>query len=150
MKTGLKALIIYLLVSSIIAYGIAVNDIYTTPTAINPERGFYQLHFDLYEAGGLGLRASVGLNKYIYLGLIEYIDGFIGAGEMTWNIPGVLAKVSFLGREEEAFNVALGWDMLNAGSFSDFSVPVSGPYLTFTKGWFSPQKRIPSSLHRGD
>ena len=136
MDFWLKNIIFYLLTNAIIAYGIPVNNVFNTPTAINPEKGSYQIDFNLYHSGGIGVKASVSLSKYLQLGLIEYIDNIIGSGQVTFNPPGVLGRISFTGQGEEGYNVAIGWDILNTGSFSEFPSLVSGPYLTMSKGFF--------------
>ena len=138
-----KLVNLFLLVSLMEVLAITPNNVYSTPTAIGLEKGSYQGEFFIYDSGGLGIKARVGLSKYIYLGVIEYIDNVIGSADVVWHIPGVLAKISFTGQGEEGFNVALGWDLLNTGLFSEYSDLVYGTHLVFTKGFFFFKSQAP-------
>ena len=136
MKILLKILFSYFLVANLAVSAITIGSIYNTPTAVNPERGVYQIDFALHDLGEVSIRAGVGLSKYIYLGIVENVNGLVGSAPITGHLPGAIAKISFTGQNEEGLNIALGWDNLTAGAFSDFPVPVAGPYVAVTKGFF--------------
>ena len=130
-----------MLLSGIISLTGEITEIFDTPTAVNPERGSYALGLAVYDDGGISLKMSVGINRFIHLGAVEYVDGLLGKAVNKWHYPSLTAKLSVLGRTEDRFNFALGWDALSAGSFSDFTDPIYGPYFVFTKGFSSKGER---------
>lgn len=129
-----------LLFSAIFLFGSLFSNgsdrVLDTPTAINPDKGSYRVEFTFYSGNGIYTRATLGINPFLSMGIMEYIDGFIGNDRIQFHVPGVQAKLSFLDNPLEGYNFAIGYDALNTGSFSQHEEKLYAAYGVLTKGWF--------------
>ena len=114
-----------------------VLHIFDTQSAVGGEKGSYTVHLSTYKHGGILVRTGISINRFIHLGIMEFVDGLLGSGENRWHIPGIYGKVSVLNHPEEGWNLAFGWDVINNGSILWYEdSPVYGPHVVLTKGFF--------------
>ncbi len=80
-------------------------------------RGYYDVYFSSYEAGGIKFKVAIGLADRLTLGISEDVGGAIGDGSPQWNIPGVLAKINIFKHEESKLGWAIGYDNFIEGEY---------------------------------
>jgi hypothetical protein len=88
-----------------------------TPTPETLLRGYYDVYFSSYEAGGIKFKVAIGLADRITLGISEDVGGAIGDGIPQWNIPGVLAKINIFKLEENKLGWSIGYDNFVEGEY---------------------------------
>jgi hypothetical protein len=88
-----------------------------TPTPDTLLRGYYDVYFSSYEAGGIKTKVSIGLADRITLGISEDVGAAIGDKTPQWSIPGVIAKINIFKIEDARFGWAVGYDNFVEGEY---------------------------------
>ncbi len=88
-----------------------------TPTPDTLLRGYYDVYFSSYEAGGIKTKVAIGLADRISLGISEDVGAAIGDKSPKWNIPGVMAKINIFKLEDTRFGWAIGYDNFVEGEY---------------------------------
>ncbi len=112
------------------------SKVFETQTAVVSDQGAYAFEFNFYNNGGVQGKAGLAISSFFELGVIEYIDGLIGKEKVTFNVPGVFAKIKFTDNAVEKWNFSFGYDALYSGSFSEYADKRYGVYGVFSKGFF--------------
>jgi hypothetical protein len=128
-KYFLTAFILFSLVFSV------PSELFDTPTALSFEQGEYNIHFTVYQGGGILLKGGLGISERIHLGIMEFVDGLIGKDENKWQIPGIFGKIVFSSCDPLALNVAAGYDSFYNGSFTEYVDKSYGPFISLSKGF---------------
>lgn len=128
--------------SSLLLNATFKNTVYETPLAISLEKGEYTVDTYFYNNGGILNKVAVGLNTFINLGIIEYMDGLIGNSKIKFSYPNVSAKIRFTDKPYDSYNFAIGYDAFYKGGFSPSHKKIHGVYFVYTQGFLlldSPQ-----------
>ncbi|MFC1504403.1 hypothetical protein ACFL6D_03200 [Spirochaetota bacterium] len=110
--------------------------VFDTPTPFCYSRGEFSFAFTTYDEGGINVRAIIGINERILLGITEFIDGIIGTGINRWHTPGVLFKMRLLDNPIEGFNLGIGYNPLYNGAFMEYEKRAYGISVVGSKGFF--------------
>ncbi len=98
------------------------------PTPYTVGRGKFAVKFAMYGGGGVYFKALVGLSDFFSIGASDNIDGLIGSGEVSWNVPGAYLKLKMF---EDLFKTGL----LGAIGFDSFAYGKYGTYEKADKGY---------------
>lgn len=132
-----RFVVIFMLMTILASASVKNVRIFETPTALVREKGAYSIAARFYRDNGIYIRSSLTVNHIFSLGIMEYVDGFVGNSRIVPSIPGVHVKISVLDNPVEDINIAFGYDAVHTGSFSQYgSNKIYGGYFAFTKGFF--------------
>ncbi|KPJ86244.1 MAG: hypothetical protein AMS17_13355 [Spirochaetes bacterium DG_61] len=112
-------------------------DIIDTPKAYTGYRGDLHFNFTVYDNGGILTNGILSITDWAFLGIYFDIGNFIGAGAMTFNQPGVLARFLLSDGAGALPAIAIGWSYFikgEAGKVDD--TIVNGPYLVVSHYYF--------------
>ena len=89
------------------------------PTAYVLMNGGYDLVTQIYENGGLFVRANVGFKNLFMFGFSANGTNMIGQGTIQVQTPKLAFKFKFLDQSTSPFALAIGWDDRGYGTFTD-------------------------------
>ena len=98
------------------------------PTPYTLGKGNFTVEFAMYGGGGVYFKASVGLSDFFSIGVSDNIDGLIGSGEVSWNVPGAFLKLKM-------FDDLLNTGLLGAIGFDSFAYGKYGIYEKAKRGY---------------
>lgn len=113
-----------------------------TPTAFTAGKGNYNVSVLAYDAGGMEMKAVLGLHKMIHLGASFDVQHALGKDRPEPHIPGVIGRLKFTdGWETWPISIAIGYDSFyigeqgvkRDGKGSSLDRMIYGPYLAVTK-----------------
>ncbi len=112
-----------------------------TPTAFTAGKGSYTLSVLAYDAGGMEMKAVLGLHKMVHLGASFDVQHALGKDRPEAHIPGVIGRLKFTdGWETWPISVAIGYDSfyvgeqgINRDGKGSIDRMIYGPYLAVTK-----------------
>jgi hypothetical protein len=89
------------------------------PTAYVLMNGGYDLVTEMYENGGLYLRANVGFKNFFMFGFSANGTNVIGQGTIQIQTPKVAFKFKLLDQTTAPFALAIAWDDRGYGTFTN-------------------------------
>jgi hypothetical protein len=89
------------------------------PTAYVLMHGGYDLVTEMYENGGLFLRANVGFKNILMFGFSANGTNLIGTGTIQIQTPKLFFKAKLLDQSTSPFALAVAWDDRGYGTYSN-------------------------------
>ncbi len=89
------------------------------PTAYVLMNGGYDLVTEMYENGGLYLRANIGFKNFFMFGFSANGTNLIGQGTIQIQTPKLAFKLKLLDQSTAPFALAIAWDDRGYGSYTN-------------------------------
>ena len=118
----MRRLIVILMFLGTGLWAFSSMNIIDTPTSDTLLRGYYDIYLSAYEAGGIKTKVAIGLADRITLGISEDVGGVIGDGNVTWTIPGVMAKLNIFNYTEKKIGLAIGYNNFYGGEYGKTTI----------------------------
>ncbi len=107
------------------------------PSAGTLPRGFFWVNSFIYNGGGVGFNAAVGITDRITLGASAPIDHLVGRESPGWHIPSVLFKLRLLGGDPSSFHLSIGYGSEGFGeTYYYYGEQAQGPFIAMRQGFF--------------
>ncbi len=107
------------------------------PSAGTLPRGFFWVNGFIYNAGGVGFNAAVGITDRITLGASVPVDCLVGKEVPGWHIPSVLFKLRLIGGDPATFHLTVGYGSEGFGqTYYYYGEQAQGPFVAMRQGFF--------------